>query len=142
VRQVLVQTADAVLTIDADEGVVGIDADRRLTPPPDVPVSLPAVRACVGSGSTLVALVDQRPPLVVSHDAGRTWHETGAGLPPGRAIAIDEGDPDAILFAARNRVWASTDGGRFWESLALDLPEIEAVAFAQGGLGSDPDTEA
>jgi hypothetical protein len=132
VRQVLVQTADAILTIDAEEGVVGIEADRRLTPPPDIPVSLPAVRACVGSGSTLVALVDRRPPLVVSHDAGRTWHETGAGLPPGRAIAIDEEDPDAILFAARNRVWASTDGGRFWESLALDLPEIEAVAFAQG----------
>lgn len=131
-REVLVQTADALLTIDADEGVVGIEADRRLTPPPDVPVSLPTVRACVGSGSTLVALVDRRPPLVVSYDAGRTWHETGAGLPPGRAIAIDEGDPDAILFAARNRVWTSTDGGRFWESLAFDLPEIEAVAFAPG----------
>ena len=131
-RQVLVQTADAVLTVDADEGVVGIETDWRLTPPPDVPVSLPTVRACVGSGSTLVALVDRRPPLVVSHDAGRTWHETGAGLPPGRAIAIDEEDPDAILFAARNRVWASTDGGLFWESLAIDLPEIEAVAFASG----------
>ena len=83
------------------------------------------MRACVGSGSTLVALVDRRPPLVVSHDAGRTWHEAGAGLPPGRAIAIDADDPDWILFAARHRVWLSTDGGRFWESLVLDLPEME-----------------
>jgi hypothetical protein len=130
VKQVLVQTRDAVLTIDAEEGVVEIEAGARLPPPPDVPVSLPAVRACVGSGSTLVALVDRKPPLVVSHDAGRTWHEAGAGLPSGRAIAIDEDDPDRILFAAPNRVWISSDGGRFWESLALDLPEIETVAFA------------
>ena len=128
-KRVLVQTADAVLTIDADEGVVEIEAGARLEPPPDVPVSLPSVRACVASGSTLVALVERRPPLVVSHDAGRTWHEAGGGLPAGRAIAIDEDDPDSILFAAKHRVWHSTDGGRFWESLVLDLPEIQAVAF-------------
>jgi hypothetical protein len=129
VKRVLVQTADAVLTIDADEGVVEIEAGVRLDPPADVPVSLPGVRACVASGSTLVALVNRRPPLVISHDAGLTWHEAGGGLPHGRAIAIDEDDPDQILFAARNRVWLSTNGGRFWESLAIDLPEVEAVAF-------------
>jgi hypothetical protein len=129
-RQALVQIAGAVLTIDADEGVVEIEAGARLTAPPQVEVPLPGVRACVGSGSTLVALVDRRPPLVVSHDAGRTWHEAGGGLPRGRAIAIDEDDPDSILFAAKHRVWHSANGGRFWESLVLDLPEIEAVAFA------------
>ena len=128
--RVLVQTAEALLTIDAEEGVVEIEAGAGLEAPPDVPTSLPSVRACVASGSTLVALVNRRPPLVVSHDAGRTWHETGAGLPPGWAIAIDPDNPDRILFAARHRVWLSTDGGRFWDSLALDLPEIEAVAFA------------
>jgi hypothetical protein len=127
--RVLVQTADVLLTIEAEEGIVEIEPGARLEPPPDIPVSLPSVRACVGSGSTLVALVDRRPPLVVSYDTGRTWHEAGAGLPPGRAIAIAADDPDRILFAARNRVWLSTDGGRFWESLVLDLPEIEAVAF-------------
>jgi photosystem II stability/assembly factor-like uncharacterized protein len=129
-KTVLVQTADAVLTIDPEAGVVDIETGAQLDPPPNVRVSLPGVRACVASGSTLVALVGRRPPLVVSHDAGRTWHESGSGLPAGRAIAIDSEDPDAILFAARNRIWASHDGGRFWESLALDLPEVEAVAFA------------
>lgn len=128
-KRALVQIAGAVLTIDAEEGVVEIEA-ARLPAAPQIEVSLPGVRACVGSGSTLVALVDRRPPLVVSHDAGRTWHEAGGGLPRGRAIAIDEDDPDSILFAAKHRVWHSANGGRFWESLVLDLPEIEAVAFA------------
>ena len=129
-KLVLVQTAEAVLTLDAEDGVVDVDAGARLDPQPTIPISLPAVIACVGSGSTLVALVSRRPPLVVSHDSGRTWHEAGGGLPRGRAIAIDEDDPDSILFAAAHRVWLSRDGGRFWESVALDLPEIEAVAFS------------
>jgi hypothetical protein len=130
VKPVLVGTADAVLMVDADVGIVGVDTTETLARPPDVPVSLPGVRASVASGSTVLVLVDRRPPLVVSYDAGRTWHESGGGLPRGRAIAIDEDDPDLMLFAARNRVWSSSDGGRFWESLVIDLPEIEAVAFA------------
>jgi hypothetical protein len=132
VKPVVVQTADAVLTIDAEEGVVDIDEGARLPTPSELPTSLPGVVACVGAGSTVVALVSRRPPLAISHDAGRTWHEAGGGLPRGHAIAIDPDDPDAILFAARNRVWASHDGGRFWESVAIDLPEIVAVGF--GGL--------
>jgi hypothetical protein len=127
---VLVATADGVLTIDPEEGIVDVETGAQLTAPPPVPVSLPGVRASVASGSTVVALVDRRPPLAISYDAGRTWHESGGGLPRGRAIAIDDDDPDLILFAARNRVWSSSDGGRFWQSLAIDLPEIEAVAFA------------
>jgi hypothetical protein len=130
VRPVLVATADGLLTIDPEEGVVDVETGAQLTPPPPVPVSLPGVRASVASGSTVVVLVDRRPPLAISYDAGRTWHESGGGLPQGRAIAIDDDDPDLILFAARNRVWSSSDGGRFWQSLAIDLPEIEAVAFS------------
>jgi hypothetical protein len=131
VKPVLVETTDAVLTIDADDGVVDIDAGVRLARPPEIAVSLPGVITCAGAGSTLVALLRMRPPLAISHDAGRTWHESGGGLPAGRAIAIDQDDPDAILFAARHRVWASHDGGRFWESVAIDLPEIIAVGFRE-----------
>jgi len=131
VKPVLVETAEAVLTIDTDEGVVDIEAGGRLAPPPEIAVSLPGVIACVGAGSTVVALLGRRPPLAISHDAGRTWHESGGGLPRGQAIAIDEDDPDSILFAARHRVWASHDGGRFWESVAIDLPEIKAVGFRE-----------
>ena len=95
-----------------------------------VAVSLPLLVAAVTAGSTVVAVVDRRPPLAISHDAGRTWHEAGGGLPKGTAVAIDEENPDRILYAARNRVYFSEDGGRFWRVHAPELPEIEAVAFA------------
>ena len=130
-KPVLVQTADAVLTIDAEDGVVEIDAGGRLAPTPEITTSLPGVLSCVGAGSTLVALLGQASGRHLHALAGRTWHESGGGLPRGQAIAIDEDDPDAILFAARNRVWASQDGGRFWESVAIDLPEIVAVSFRE-----------
>jgi hypothetical protein len=74
-------------------------------------------------------VVDRRPPLAVSYDAGRTWREAGGGLPKGRAVAVADDDPDCILYAARNRLYLSTDGGRFWRSLAPELPEIAAVAW-------------
>jgi len=79
-------------------------------------------------GSTVVLLLDRRPPLVVSHDGGVTWTERGAGLPPGRAVALGE-HPDHVLYAARNRLHVSGDGGVFWRALAVELPEIHDVAW-------------
>jgi hypothetical protein len=95
----------------------------------DVKVSLPRVVAAAASGSTVVAVVDRRPPLAVSYDAGTTWHESGGGLPKGTAVAIDDQNPDRMLYAARNRLFLSEDGGRFWRALVVELPEIEAVTF-------------
>jgi hypothetical protein len=97
--------------------------------PEPVSVSLPLVLAAASSGSTVIAVVDRRPPLAVSNDAGRTWRESGGGLPPGRAVAIAEDDPDYVLYAARNRLYLSTDGARFWRALTLELPEVEAVSL-------------
>jgi hypothetical protein len=94
-----------------------------------VKVSLPLVVATAASGSTVVAVVDRRPPLAVSHDAGRTWREAGGGLPKGTAVAIDADNPDRILYAARNRLYLSEDGGRFWRGLAPELPAIQTVMF-------------
>ncbi len=56
-----------------------------------------------------------------------TWREAGAGLPRGVAVAVAEGNPDYVLYAARNRVYRSLDGGRFWQALTLELPEITAA---------------
>jgi hypothetical protein len=123
-----VRTELGVFVVDLEtEELLDLDAD---IPGADEPhVELPRVVAAASSGSTVVAVVDRRPPLAVSHDAGRTWHEAGGGLPTGAAVAIDDDNPDRILYAARNRLFLSEDGGRFWRSLAPELPTIEAVAF-------------
>ena len=81
------------------------------------------------TGSTIVLLLDRRPPLMVSHDSGSTWNERGSGLPPGRAVALGE-SPDDVLFAARNRVYVSRNGGVFWRAVAVEFPEIRDIAWA------------
>lgn len=125
-----VKTADGVALVDLDdEGLVALEPDAAFDPPPPPPVSLPRLVAAAGAGSTVVAVVDAKPPLAVSHDAGRTWRESGRGLPPGRAVAVSAEDPDVVLYATRNRLYVSRDGGRFWHGLSLELPEIEAAAF-------------
>ena len=129
-----VLTIAGVYLVDLDDGtVLGPSADASFDPPPD-PVTrpfLPRLVAASGAGSTVVAVVDAKPPLLVSHDAGRTWRDSGRGLPPGHAVAVSSDDPDRMLYAARNRLYVSTDGGRFWRSLEAELPDIEAVAWAE-----------
>jgi hypothetical protein len=80
------------------------------------------------SGSTIVLLLDRRPPLLVSHDAGQTWHERGSGLPRGVAIAIGA-SPDQLVLGSEHRLHVSIDGGVFWRSLTVELPAIRDVAW-------------
>ena len=124
----LVRTVDGVFEVDLDEEQVLGPADTQVEPDP-VRVELPLVVAAAASGSTVIAVVDRRPPLAISNDAGRTWREAGGGLPPGRAIALAWDDPDYVLYAARNRLYLSENGGLFWRALAPELPEIQAVAL-------------
>jgi hypothetical protein len=123
----LAGTVDGVWAVDLETEEVEPAAARELAAPA---VELPRVVAAAAVGSTVLAIVSRRPPLVVSHDAGTTWTEAGGGLPPGRALAIAQDNPDLILYAARNRLYLSQDGGRFWRALAPELPEIRAVAWA------------
>lgn len=125
----LVRTADVVWAVDLEEETLLGPADEELPAHPAPAVGLPRLVAAAASGSTVVAVLDRKPPLAVSHDAGTTWSEAGRGLPPGRAIAIRDDDPDTMLYAARNRLYLSNDGGRFWHALALELPAIAGVAF-------------
>ena len=125
-----VRTADGVAVVDLDdENIVALEPSAPFEAPAQPAVELPLVVASAAAGSTVVAVVDTKPPIVVSHDAGTTWRESGRGLPAGRAVAISDDDPDVVLYATRNRLYLSRDGGRFWRSLALELPEIEAVAL-------------
>ena len=123
-----VQTVDGLAVVDLDEEtLVELDASRSLEQRAAPATSLPRVIAAAAGGSTVVAVVDTRPPLVVSHDAGQTWRDSGRGLPAGVAIAVSAENPDVLLYATRNRLHLSRDGGRFWQSLGLELPEILAV---------------
>jgi hypothetical protein len=124
----VVQTALGVFAVDLEtEEVEPTDLEPGGTEPPTL--SLPRVVTAAAVGSTIVAVVDRKPPLLVSHDAGITWREAGGGLPPGKAVAISEDDPDLIVYASRNRLHLSTNGGVFWRALAVELPEITAVSF-------------
>ena len=125
-----VQTADGLAVVDLeDETVLELDPARTIEPAERPPVSLPRVVDAAAAGSTVIAVVDTKPPLMVSHDAGRTWRDSGRGLPAGRAVAISTDDPDVVLYAARNRLYLSRDGGRFWSSLTLELPEIQGLSL-------------
>ncbi len=126
-----------IAAVDTVAGVVLVDVEEEtvLGPGSELPiveaphVDLPRVVATAGAGSTVVAVVERRPPLAISNDAGMTWREAGGGLPAGFAVAVAEDDPDRMLYAARNRLYVSTNGGVFWRSLAFELPDIAAVAW-------------
>lgn len=124
-----VGTAGGVFDVDLEtEEVLPSTAPLEAAPAPAL--SLPRVVAAAASGSTVVAVVDAKPPLLVSYDAGATWRESGRGLPAGVAVALGD-DPDVVLFAARNRLYLSRNGGVFWVALAVELPEIREVAITE-----------
>jgi hypothetical protein len=128
----LVETVDGVFELDLElEEVIDFDPDGSLPRLEPLELPFPGVIAADASGSTMVAVVGRRPPLVVSYDAGATWTETGGGLPAGSAVAVCATDPDLVLFAARNRLYLSRDGGRFWTSLAPELPRIRAISVME-----------
>ncbi len=123
-----------IATVVTSAGAFAVDVETEeiepadpVEPDPAPALNLPRVVAASAAGSTVVAVVDARPPLLVSHDAGTTWHESGRGLPPGRAVAVAADDPDLVVYAARNRLYLSRNGGRFWTALSVELPEISAV---------------
>lgn len=123
-----IRTVDDVLLVDVEEELV-LGPGTELPEVEAPQVDLPKVVATAGSGSTVVAVLERRPPLAISRDGGRTWSEAGAGLPPGFAIAVADDDPDRMLYAGRNRLYISANGGIFWRSLEPELPDIVAVAW-------------
>jgi hypothetical protein len=113
-----VETVDGVVLVDVEEEAV-LGPGTEL---PDVEapkVDLPRVVATAGAGATVVAVVDRRPPLAISRDAGETWREAGGGLPAGFAIAVADDDPDRMLYAGRNRPTSrrtAASSGAAWPS--------------------------
>jgi hypothetical protein len=122
----LVQTVAGAFAVDLETDDVE-PWGGEIEPPPAPVLNLPRVIAAAAAGAAVFAVVDTKPPLVVSHDAGTTWRESGRGLPAGVAIAILDDDPDVAVLAARNRLYVTRDGGVFWTALAVELPEIVAL---------------
>jgi hypothetical protein len=125
----LVATALGCVLVELESG----DAELVDDEPPVVgsaDVSLPLLIAADQVGARIVAVVNRRPPLMLSDNAGQTWRETGGGLPAGAAVAIHPDDPDRLLFASESRLYLSEDGGRFWSVLDPELIGITAVAFS------------
>jgi hypothetical protein len=127
----VVHTVDGALAVDLDDEEIttwsGSTAQSE-----EIVLNLPRLVAAAATGAMVLAIVDAKPPLLVSHDAASTWHATGHGLPPGRAVALSEENPDVALYATRNRLYLSRDGGRFWAALTVELPEIEAIELREG----------
>jgi hypothetical protein len=124
----LVETVAGTFAVDLESEEIE-PADSDLDLPAQPALNLPRLVAASAAGATVVAVVDAKPPLLVSYDAGVTWRDAGRGLPPGRAVAIADADPDTIVYAARNRLYVSRNGGVFWSALPAELPEITAVAL-------------
>ena len=122
----IVSTGDGWLVVDLDTEEVE-PCDAPLTQPEIEHPSLPRVLDADASGSTVIALVDARPPLLVSYDAGTTWNESGRGLPTGVAVALSRDDPDVGVYATEDRLYVTRDGGRFWRRLELELDAIGDV---------------
>lgn len=126
-----------IAVVDTELGMFAVDLETDEVEPwlgsfetPAAPsLSLPRVVAAAQSASTVVAVVDAKPPLLVSHDAGVTWRESGRGLPPGVAVAIGD-DPDLVMYATPNRLYVSHDGAMFWNALAVELPRIRTICVS------------
>ena len=122
------ELGDVEVDLDEETAVL-LDEAAGWVAPSAPATGLPRVVAAAAVGSTVVALVAAKPPLLISHDAGSTWRGSGHGLPPGRAVAVSPESPDLVLYGTASRLFLSTDGGRFWRSLSLELPEILELGF-------------
>jgi hypothetical protein len=125
--QVLVAFALGVARLDVDEATWEL-VDDDVESAPGEAIGLPLVVTSVRCGARIVALLDHRPPLAISDDAGVTWSEAGSGLPAGVALAISADHPDDLVYASADRLFVSRDGGRFWSALPPELEGITAVA--------------
>lgn len=127
----LAETAFGLATIDpAEEELLELAAGTAPPRPRVEGLGLPLLVAGDAYGSRVVAVVETRPPLLVSDDSGLTWREAGAGLPALVDVAISPDHPDTVAAASATRLYLSEDGGRFWRSLAIELEGVTTIAWS------------
>ena len=79
-----------------------------------------------------------KPVVWLSHDAGRTWGQTGPGLPAEAwtvvlrdAFSADTADPAGLYLGTRHgSVWASNDEAATWSQIRTGLPDVCCIRAA------------
>jgi photosystem II stability/assembly factor-like uncharacterized protein len=76
--------------------------------------------------------------ILITHDGGRTWHETQAGLPANTPISALVQLPDGrqILAGTSKGAYRSEDGGETWQTAGPGIPLhtiVDAVAALPDG---------
>ena len=79
------------------------------------------------------------PHVLRSDDAGTTWTDVSAGLPPlpVNAVAVHPDDPDRVWVALDKGVHQTRDGGATWSGMAVGLPNclvVDLLYHRQTGL--------
>ncbi|HET7462326.1 MAG TPA: hypothetical protein VFJ82_13820 [Longimicrobium sp.] len=120
-----------------DDGQIHVTTDggahwRNVTPPQLGPwAKVSVLEASRHDTATAYAAIntfrldDLRPHLLRTHDGGRTWTETVAGIPAEGILNVVREDPvrRGLLYAGSERqVYVSLDDGDHWQSLRLNMP--------------------
>jgi photosystem II stability/assembly factor-like uncharacterized protein len=128
-----------VIWTGSDDGVISLTRDgatswSNVSPPSAGPWGrVECVEPSRVSATRAYAVIDRhllgdrRPYVVVTDDAGRTWHSISAGLPSdemARAIREDPFNTDVLYAGLEQGVWFSLDRGMHWEPLRLRMPPV------------------
>jgi photosystem II stability/assembly factor-like uncharacterized protein len=120
-----------------DDGLIHVTHDggktwQNVTPPDLTPWSKVAQldASHYDNGSVYAAvnrfrLDDLHPHIYRTHDGGKTWQQTVAGIAEDEPVNAVREDPErkGLLFAATEKtVYVSFDDGDHWQSLRLNLP--------------------
>ena len=113
---------------------------RRRAARPRPSLNLPRVVAAAAAGSTVVAVVDAKPPLLVSHDAGVDLARVRPR--PARRDGRSRSPTTTPTCSSTRRATGSTcraNGGRFWSALARRAAGDRARSSSEAELAARDD---
>jgi photosystem II stability/assembly factor-like uncharacterized protein len=126
-----------VIWVGSDDGLIHVTRDHGktwsdVTPPALTPwAKVSLMDASHFDAQTAYAAVntfrldDLRPHIYRTHDGGKTWQHTTAGIPDGGIVNVVREDPvrRGLLYAGTEQaVYVSLDDGEHWQSLRLNMP--------------------
>ncbi len=126
--QIWAGTSNGVIHLTRDGGA----SWQNVSPPGLPPLSqISMLEASHFDAATAYAAIDRhdendfRAHFYRTHDYGKTWQETSAGIPEGSFARVVREDPSrkGLLYAGtENATFVSLDDGDRWNSLQLNMP--------------------